>query len=144
MTSHGELDALQGALAAEYAVDWGYDVVGARVPTALQPVVTTAQSAHVDLESVAAAAIRARGADPVSPQPGYDLPFPVADEAAALRLAIHLEDGAAAAWRYVIGSTGDRALRATAAGALSAAAVQATRWRVRAGSAPASQPFPGA
>ncbi len=143
MTSHGEVTALQGALAAEYAVDWGYDVVGAKVPTALQPVVRTAQAAHVDLESVAAAAIRARGADPVGPQPAYELPFPVTGEAAALRLAVHLEDGAAAAWRFLIGSTADRALRATAAGALSATAVQATRWRVRAGTSPASQPFPG-
>lgn len=138
-----EVEALQGALAAEYAVDWGYDLVGGKVPTALQPAVRTAQAPHVDLQSVAAAAIRARHADPVTPQPAYQLPFPVTGEPSALRLAAHLEDGAAAAWRYLLGTTPDRALRRTAAGALSAAAVQATRWRVRAGTSPASQPFPG-
>ncbi|HEY2176448.1 MAG TPA: ferritin-like domain-containing protein [Mycobacteriales bacterium] len=138
-----EVEALQGALAAEYAVDWGYDLVGGKVPTALQPAVRTAQAPHVDLQSVAAAAIRARHADPVAPQPAYQLPFPVTGEPSALRLAAHLEDGAAAAWRFLLGTTADRALRRTAAGALSAAAVQATRWRVRAGTSPASQPFPG-
>lgn len=138
-----EVEALQGALAAEYAVDWGYDLVGGKVPTALQPAVRTAQAPHVDLQSVAAAAIRARHADPVAPQPAYQLPFPVTGERSALRLAAHLEDGAAAAWRFLLGTTADRALRRTAAGALSAAAVQATRWRVRAGTSPTSQPFPG-
>lgn len=73
---------------------------------------------------------------------GYALPFPVADRAAALKLAIEVEDAVAGAWRAVLPATeaGDRS---SALSALTDAAVRATRWRRLAGVSPVTVTFPG-
>ena len=139
----GATEALQAALAAEHAVVWGYGVVGARVGTALRTQVREADAAHRGRRDATVAAVRGLGADPVPPGASYALPFPVTGQPAALRLALHLEDGAAAAWRYVVASTDDPGLRRTAVAALTDAAVRATRWRRLLTPATPTVPFPG-
>ncbi|MEN3359386.1 MAG: hypothetical protein V7637_3368 [Mycobacteriales bacterium] len=138
-----QLDALQTALAAEHAVIWGYAVVGAKVSAELRPQVRAADAAHRGRRDAVAGTIRRLGADPALTRASYRLPFPVADQAAALRLALHLEDGAAAAWRYVVAATDDRVTRQTAVTALTDAAIRGTGWRRLVTPAAPTVPFPG-
>lgn len=136
-------DALQTALAAEHAAIWGYAVVGARVGAGLRGQVLAADGAHRTRRDATAAAVRALGADPVPTHAAYQLPFPVTDQHSALRLAVQLEHGVAEAWRYVVASVDDGRLRRTAVTALTAAAVQATRWRRLVTPGAPTVPFPG-
>ncbi len=135
--------ALQTALAAEHAVIWGYGVVGAEVADQQQPDVRAGQNSHRPRRDDTAALLRSMAARPTIAEAYYELPFPVTDPAAGLRLAVHLEEGAAAAWHFVLGQTEDVELRRTALAALTESALQATRWRLAAGSQPATVAFPG-
>jgi Domain of unknown function (DUF4439) len=137
------IDALQTALAAEHAVIWGYAVVGAKVTADLRGQVREADTAHRGRRDATAAAVRRLGADPAPTRASYRLPFAVTDRRSALRLAVHLEEGAAAAWRYVVAATDDPSLRRTAVAALTDAAVRATRWRRMITPATPTVPFPG-
>lgn len=135
--------ALQGALAAEHAVIWGYGVVGADVPEQTQPAVRAAEQVHRDRRDSTEQLLRDADATPVAAQPAYELPFPVTDTASALQLAITLETGAAAAWHYLLGQTEQARLRRIALSALTDCAVRAVQWRVAGGLSPASVAFPG-
>jgi hypothetical protein len=66
----------------------------------------------------------------------------VTDRASALKLAVHVEDGVAQAWRAALPATAD-ADRSISLSALTDAAVRATRWRRLAGITPLTLPFPG-
>jgi hypothetical protein len=139
----GEVEALQAALAAEHAVVWGYGVVGGRADAALLPAVREADAAHRGRRDATLALVRAQGGEPVATQPAYALPFPVTDRRGALRLAVHLEEGAAAAWRHAVAATDDRAVRRVALAALTDAAVRAARWRLLLPPLAPTVPFPG-
>lgn len=136
-------DALQEALAAEHAVIWGYGVVGAAAADNILDRVGAAEQVHRARRSDTAARLRAVDAVPVEPEASYELPFDVVDPPTALQLAAELEDGCASAWRYLLGQTDDAELRGVALAALTACAVQATRWRRTAGVSPATVAFPG-
>jgi hypothetical protein len=137
------IDALQAALAGEHAVIWGYGVVGAEVTAAQRPDVRAAEQAHRSRRDQTADLLLSMAAVPTEAEAYYELPFPVIDPASGLRLAVHLEQGAAAAWRFVLGGTDDGELRRTALAGLTEAALQATRWRLVAGIQPATVAFPG-
>jgi hypothetical protein len=139
----GQVTALQAGLAAEHAVVWGYGVVGARVGEQLVALVRDADGAHRTRRDATVTLIGTYGGEPVATAAAYDLPFPVTDRRSALRLAVHLEEGAAAAWRYAVAATDDVAVRRTALTALSDAAVRATRWRLLQPATPATVAFPG-
>jgi len=142
-TGTGQVQALQTGLAAEHAVIWGYGLVGAHAGDALLAQVRDDDDAHRTLRDDTIGLVGRYGGDPVSTEPAYALPFPVTDRASALRLAIHLEEGAAAAWRYAVAATDDVEVRRTALTALSDAAVRATRWRLALPTSPATVAFPG-
>jgi hypothetical protein len=138
------MQGLQAGLAAEHALVWGYGVVGGRIGEQLIAQVREADTAHRTRRDAVVALIVKGGGVPTPTEPGYALPFPVTDRRTALRLAVHLEDGAAAAWRYAVASTDDRAVRRTALAALADSAVRATRWRrLLLPASPATVPFPG-
>jgi hypothetical protein len=137
------IDALQAALAAEHAVIWGYAVVGGKVGADLRGQAREADTAHRGRRDATVGAIRRLGGNPAPTRASYRLPFPVTDRRTALRLAVHLEEGAAAAWRYVVAATNEQTLRRTAAAALTDAAVRATRWRRLVSPATPTVPFPG-
>lgn len=136
-------DALQEALAAEHAAIWGYGVVGATAPDDVLDRVRTAEQVHRGRREDTADRLREADVAPVEPEASYELPFDLLAPADALRLAAVLEDGCAAVWRFVLGQTDDEDLRAAALDALVACAVQAVRWRLAAGIAPATLAFPG-
>jgi hypothetical protein len=137
------VDALQTALAAEHAVIWGYAVVGAHVSGELRGQVSASDIAHRGRRDLIASTVRRLGADPALTAASYALPFPVTDQPSALRLAVHLEEGVAASWRYVVAATDDRFTRRTAIAALSDAAVRATGWRQLVTPGALTVPFPG-
>jgi hypothetical protein len=135
-------DALGGGLSAEHAAIFGYGVVGAHLEGDLQIVARQVEAAHRDRRDTVALRIAAAGGTPEPAAAAYAMPFPVTDPATAMKLAVALEEGAAGAWRQALGmTTGED--RKIALDALTAAAVQATRWRVAAGIVPVTVPFPG-
>ena len=149
-------DRLHGALAAEHAAIFGYGIAGARLDGPLLEAARQAETAHRARRD-ALLALGAGGTPPPA-EAAYALPFPVTDAPSALRLAVHLEERSAAAWRYALGATqrpastgpspsptatptgGD--LRRLALDALVASAVLATRWRIAAGMNPTTVPLP--
>lgn len=139
----GQLEALQTGLAAEHAVVWGYAVVGGKVGAELVAQVRDADDTHRTRRDAIVTLVGTYGGEPVSTGSSYALPFPVTDRRSALRLAVHLEQGAAAAWRYAVAATDDVAVRRVALAALTDAAVRATRWRLLLPIRPATIPFPG-
>ena len=139
----GQVDALQAGLAAEHAVVWGYAVVGGKVGADLVAQVRDADGAHRTRRDAIVTLVGTYGGEPVATGSSYALPFAVTDRRSALRLAVHLEQGAAAAWRYAVAATDDVAVRRVALAALADAAVRATRWRLVLPTTPATVPFPG-
>ncbi|MGQ0775842.1 MAG: ferritin-like domain-containing protein [Pseudonocardiales bacterium] len=138
------MDALQSALAAEHAAVWAYGLVGAFLADELTDQLAEAAAAHRARRDGTERVLIDAGAQPVPAEPGYLTPEPVTDHASALRLTITVETDTAAAWRSVIEhSPAEPSLRRAALDGLTAAAVQAARWRVTLGSIPATVPFPG-
>lgn len=136
-------DALDRALAAEYAAIFGYGVVGAHLSSAEQDAARQADAAHRARRDALLVKLTTASASPPASDPAYALPFAVTDRASALKLAVALEDGAARAWHGALGAT-TGADRQFVVNALVDCAVRATRWRVRAGVKPATLTFPGA
>lgn len=139
--------ALQSALAAEQRAYFGYGLLGPRVGAAHTAHTHDYQAAHAARRDRLTADLTARHASPADPQADYGLATPASPVQAA-HLAAQLEDGCAAAWRYVysVAATGGPALTSERAGAqraLTDSAVRATRWRIAAGDPVATQPFPG-
>ena len=130
------------ALAAEHAAIYAYGPIGVRLDGDLAEAAREAEEAHRQRRDALVVWLAQRQIEAPPPQPAYELPFPVTDEADALRLAILVEERVAAAWRAALEPAG-RPERETALAALVDAAVRATRWRAAAGIEPATVPFPG-
>jgi hypothetical protein len=122
------LDALQAALAAEHAAVYGYGVVGGRVGDDREDEAAAAHAAHRSRRDALVRTVRDLGGQPAVAAAGYDLPFPVPDAAAAIRLAAVLEDRVAGVYSDLVRAS-EGSLRLEAAGALREAAVRAVRWR---------------
>ncbi|GGK90244.1 ferritin-like domain-containing protein [Mangrovihabitans endophyticus] len=136
-------DPLAAALAAEEAAIYAYGLIGVRLNgDADTDEARTAERTHRDRRDVLVS-LMSRLKRSAAPAPaGYQLPFAVTDRASALRLAVHVEDGVAQAWRACL-PLRDGVDRGTALAALTDAAVRATRWRDRAGVTPVTMAFPG-
>jgi hypothetical protein len=136
-------EALEAALAGEHAAIFAYGVIGARLDQARSVEARAAEAAHRNRRDTLLLRLAGAGATPPPAQPAYALPFPVPDQRSALRLAVQVEERAAALWRAALRETTgpDRRL---ALDALTDCAVRATRWRRAAGVKPATVPFPGA
>ncbi|GGJ77046.1 hypothetical protein GCM10010123_03790 [Pilimelia anulata] len=133
---------LGDALAAEYAAVYAYGVLGVRLPPAQAPVARTAEAAHRDLRDALLLHLRSAGATPGGAEPGYALPFPVPDAAAARRLAVVVEERTATVWRAALAATDGPARRLVLTG-LTDAATRATRWRRLSAQLPLTTPYPG-
>ncbi|MFJ1971470.1 ferritin-like domain-containing protein [Streptomyces sp. NPDC087903] len=127
-TNDEELRALQAALAAEHAAVYGYGVVGGRVREGRRTEARAAYDAHRARRDALVRAVRDLGGRPEAAAAAYALPFPVADPAAAVRLAVELEDRVAGVYSDLVRAAG-AGQRRTAAEALREAAVRAVRWR---------------
>jgi hypothetical protein len=120
--------ALQGALAAENAAIFGYGVAGAYLTGARQATATAYWNDHRSARDALAALLRARGRQPGAAADAYQLPFGVRTGAEAVSLATFIENGVAAAYLALVG-TSDPGLRALGARAMQDAAVRAAFWQ---------------
>jgi len=132
-------EQVAAALAAEEAAIYAYGIIGVELPEGAQVTeARAAEQAHRDRRDY----LVGKMDQPRTSPAGYRMPFPVTDRGTALKLAIHVEDGVAQAWRPVLAATQD-ADRMTALAAMTDAAVRATRWRRLAAVSPATMAFPG-
>jgi hypothetical protein len=129
-------------LTAEHAAIFAYGVIGARLTGAAATAARSAEAAHRARRDAVTLQLSAGGATPAPADPVYALPFPVTDQAAALRLAVEIEERTGAVWRSALASTSGEE-RATALTALVDCAVRATGFRRTAGITPATVTFPG-
>jgi hypothetical protein len=124
----GEISALQAALAAEHAAIYGYGIVGAMLGGGLQSQARAYWVAHQEARDTLEAMLLKLGATPAAASPAYQLPFAVAGEASAVRLAVVLEDGVVQAYLGVVAAT-DPTLRSFGALAMQPPANRAVVWR---------------
>ncbi|HWG99861.1 MAG TPA: DUF4439 domain-containing protein [Pilimelia sp.] len=135
--------AVAAALAGEHAAVFAYGVIGPRLGGGLASAARAAEEAHRARRDAVLVALSAAGETPAPAEPAYALPFPVTDRAAALRLAVHVEERTAALWRAALPETAG-ADRRRALDSLTDCALRAARWRRAAGRRPGTTPFPGA
>jgi Domain of unknown function (DUF4439) len=136
-------EQIAAALAAEEAAIYAYGVVGVRLTApADRAAARGAEREHRERRDWLVGRLAESSAAPAAAPAGYALPFPVVDRATALRLAVHVEDGVAQAWRPVLAVT-QAADRGTALAAMTDAAVRACRWRRLAAITPLTMAFPG-
>ena len=155
-------DAWQSALAAEQRARFGYGLLGPRLGGAAAGSARTAQAAHEQLIADTGTAMAAAGITPAAPAADYPDLYPVDSAGAAVRLALRLEEGAAAAWRFAYATAAGtesvsvphssgaaapaepaRSVRTLAQRALIDSAVRATQWRLTGHLGTPSIPFPG-
>jgi hypothetical protein len=121
------VQALQAALAGEFAAVYGYGVVGAHAAPAARAQALRALAWHQAQQPVLSTALAAAGGAPVVAEPAYPLPFPVMTATAAARLAAILEQRVAATYADLVAAATDPE-RTLAADALAACAVRAAEW----------------
>ncbi len=138
-----EIDGLQAALRAEHSAIWGYGVVGAALSPEQRPGVQEIDSAHRDARDDLSELIELRGAEPEPSEASYELPFPVADPAAAAALAALLEAGVAKGYGYAISRAESQRAKGFAITSLIDAALRQTSWQQLSGTNPPSPEFPG-
>lgn len=135
--------ALHRALAGEHAAGYAFGVVGARLGRREQPAAVAALETARVQRDLLVGMITAGGGTPDPGDPAYALPFPVGTRAAALRLAVLVDDRLAALDVALATATSALELRSIAAAAVQAHASDAARWRLRAGTVPVTVAFPG-
>ncbi len=138
----GPGQALADALAAEYAAIWAYGVIGVHLADAARTAARSAEAAHRSRRDGLILQLNDSGVQIPADQAGYALPYPVADKASALKLAVEIEERTASHWRAALPHT-TGADRNRALAALTDCAVRATRWRRTAKVTPITVPFPG-
>ncbi len=136
-------EALQDALAAEHAALWSYGLAVAFLGPQQSARARDDAAEHLRLRGALETTLTQLGARPVSAQPAYATPQPVADAASAAVLVVVAETDALAAWRSVLERTTDRELRRAALDALVDGALRCARWRASTDSLPAVPVFPG-
>ena len=130
---------LPAAMAAEVAAIYAYGILGVHLGAPAQvDEARAAETAHRNRRDY----LLGRMDQPAAAPGGYEMPFPVTDPASALKLAVHVEDGVAQAWRPVLGAS-QGADREAALAALTDAAVRASRWRRIASMSPWTMAYPG-
>jgi Domain of unknown function (DUF4439) len=132
---------LDDALGGEHAAIYGYGALGVHLTGPALDLARQAEAAHRARRD--ALIVRLASASPPAPAalPAYALPFPVADQAAALRLATTIEERTGAIWRSALGGVaGDDRRRAL--DALTDCALRAARFRRTAGQEPGTVALP--
>ena len=130
------------ALAAEHAAIYAYGAIGARLTGSAATAARNAEAAHRDRRDALVSQLAKDGGTPAPPDPAYALPYPVTDQATALKLAVEIEERTAAVWRSELAeTTGER--RKASLDALVDCALRATSFRRAAGVTPTTVAFPG-
>jgi len=134
--------SLPDAVAAEHAAIWAYGVIGAHLTSPALDQARQCEAAHRDRRDAVLEQLTRAGTTPPAAAPAYQLPYPVTDQASALRLAVEVEERTGAVWRATLpGLTGDD--RRAPLSYLVDSAIRATRWRRTAGQSPVTVALPG-
>ena len=141
MSRSSDVALLSALLEASHAVVFGYGALGARLDDARRRTAALALDATRSRRDSLAARLRERGTTPPAARAAYDVEVP--DAAAALALAVRLEEGMAVRWRDLVAGTDDLALRRLGLAGLQETAVRAATWRSLAGTAPVTVALPG-
>lgn len=142
MSRDAELAALRALVEAEQAAVYGYGVLGARLDDATRRAAQLAYDGARARRDQLSGLLQDRGATPPTPLAAYDVS--VANQPAALALAVRLEEGLAQRWRLLVTSTSDPQLRRLGVAGLQESAVRAAQWRRLAGSSTVTVALPGA
>jgi hypothetical protein len=126
--SQATVDALQSALAAEHAAVYGYGVVGAYLSGTSRASATSDWVAHQNARDELEAMLRSGGSEPEPAAVAYQLPIPVRTPAAAVSLAVIVEERVATAYLGLV-ALNTPALRELGALQLRACALRAASWR---------------
>ncbi|MEQ4718223.1 ferritin-like domain-containing protein [Nonomuraea sp. B19D2] len=126
--SPDDVEKLRKVLAAEHAVLFAYGLLGARTSGSLRDRVSAAFDAHRARRDQLRSFITARGGRPAEPDASYALPFFPADQALAVKLAVHLESGVTAAY-LELAAAQDVTLRRYAALAMQEAVTRSYAFR---------------
>ena len=132
---------LADALAGEHAAIYGYGVLGAHLTGPALELARQAEAAHRTRRD--SLLVRLASATPAPPaaDPAYALPFPVTDQASALRLAVGIEERTGDVWRATLADAGGDD-RKRALDALTDCALRAARFRRASGQSPGTVPLP--
>jgi uncharacterized protein DUF4439 len=133
-------DALQNALAAEYALVWVYGLATAFVSGSD---VTAGLTEHTARRDGLERTLTDGGVTPQPAAAAYSTPTPVASRQSAMIVLALAESEAQVAWRAVLENTDDADQRTTALACLTDSAVRQTRWRRLSGQRPACTALPG-
>ncbi len=123
-----EISALQAALAAEHAAAYGYGVVGAHLTGHALTAARADWVAHLVARDSLESMLQSAGATPVAAAAAYRLPQRVHGTAAAIALAVTLENRVTEAYLGLVAATRP-ALRKFGAREVVAAAIRAASWR---------------
>jgi hypothetical protein len=134
--------AVQLALAAEQVAVWAYDLVAA-YDVADAALIAIIRNGHLARREATATLLVSGGSKAPAPAPSYSIPAPVTDVVSARALSATVESDCTSAWRAVIGTTDDGALRTVALAGLSDSAVWSTRMKMAAKAKIVTEPFPG-
>lgn len=137
------VDALQGALTTEHAALWSYALAVVFLSPEQAEQARADSDAHRELRSRVSQTLSDVGKRPVSAQPAYDPPQPVADTVSAAALLVVAETDTMAAWRSILEQSTNLELRTVAVATLTAATLRCARWRQVTGESPAVPQFPG-
>ncbi|OBB56281.1 hypothetical protein A5757_01955 [Mycobacterium sp. 852013-51886_SCH5428379] len=135
--------ALYDAVAVEHGVIYGYGLVSAHSTPDDNWLVSTCMAAHRQRREAAIALLEARDVAPPLPAPGYQVPDRLVDPEDAAKLAVQMEEDAAAAWRAVVEQATTSEDRAFGVEALTRSAVFAAQWTQIVGARPVTVAFPG-
>ena len=94
--------ALFDAVATEHATIYGYGVVSAHSLPERNYLVSEAMAEHRKRREEALVMLAERSVEAPLPAAGYQLPIDVDTPVDAAKLAVRMEDDAAAAWRAVV------------------------------------------
>jgi len=135
--------ALFDAVAAEHAAIYGYGMVSAHCSPSENYLVSQALAQHRKRREAALAMLAARSVKAPLPAAGYELPIVVGSPTDAGKLAVHMEDDCAVAWRAVIEQATAPRDREFGGTALTECAVLAARWKQILHIWPVTVAFPG-
>ena len=133
--------ALTSLLEQEHAAVYAYGVLGARLADDLRPQARAAADAHRAARDGLTERLRALGSDVPGPQLAYAVT--VADQRAALALAVRVETELGVRWRDLVAQSPDPDLRRLGTEQLTQTAVRAVGWRVAAKVTPVTVALPG-
>jgi Domain of unknown function (DUF4439) len=143
------VSALQAALQAEHRAIFGYGALGPKLAGPTAQLAFYAERAHRNQRDRTSTQLRTLSVVPSSSAISYAVPS-LPSALAARRFARELEDGAAAAWRFVIAEATaaaptkvTRPVRDAALTTLTASAVRALHWAETIDAAHPTVAFPG-